>query len=124
MASDESNDAAASGGANADPDRPQGVFGNLPQTRPGARSPRRERAGEARVKRAAAKPKRAAPPPRATPAAEQQPASASQPQAGEQGSGIEDVAWAGVAAAAEAATIGVRLATRALEAMRDAVDRR
>jgi hypothetical protein len=40
------------------------------------------------------------------------------------GGGIEDVAWAGVAAAAEAATIGVRLATRALEAMRDAVDRR
>ena len=38
--------------------------------------------------------------------------------------GLEDVAWAGVAAAAEAATIGVRLATRALEAMRDAVDRR
>jgi hypothetical protein len=29
-----------------------------------------------------------------------------------------------VAAAAEAATIGVRLATRAIEAMRDAVDRR
>ena len=40
------------------------------------------------------------------------------------GGGVEDVAWAGVAAAAEAATIGVRLATRALEAMRDAVDRR
>ena len=54
------------------------------------------------------------------------PGTAEQPQAPErsEGRGIEDVAWAGVAAAAEAATIGVRLANRALEAMRDAVDRR
>ncbi|MGH2953913.1 MAG: hypothetical protein ACRDK9_07805, partial [Solirubrobacterales bacterium] len=40
------------------------------------------------------------------------------------GRGIEDVAWAGVAAAAEAATIGVRIANRALDALRDSVDRR
>jgi hypothetical protein len=39
----------------------------------------------------------------------------------QQGSGgLEDLAWAGIAAAAEAATIGVRLASRAMEAVRDA----
>jgi hypothetical protein len=38
--------------------------------------------------------------------------------------GVEDLAWAGVAVAAEAATLGVRLAGRAFEAMRDAVERR
>jgi hypothetical protein len=44
-------------------------------------------------------------------------------QAGQMG-GVEDLAWAGVAVAAEAATLGVRLAGRAFEAMRDAVERR
>ncbi|MQA73334.1 MAG: hypothetical protein GEU88_03095 [Solirubrobacterales bacterium] len=39
------------------------------------------------------------------------------------GAGLEDLAWAGVAAAAEAATIGVRLASRAMEALRGS-DRR
>jgi hypothetical protein len=33
--------------------------------------------------------------------------------------GIEDVAWAGVTVAAEAATLGVRLVSRALEAVRE-----
>jgi hypothetical protein len=37
-----------------------------------------------------------------------------------EGGGLEDLAWAGIAAAAEAATIGVRLASRAMEAVRDA----
>ena len=41
-----------------------------------------------------------------------------------EGGGLEDLAWAGIAAAAEAATLGVRLATRAMEAVRDAVERR
>ncbi len=125
-------------------DSPQGVFGNLPRTRPGARSPRRDatgaRAGERGAAAARAAPEQKAPP---TPEAQQaDPVSDatralrdSEPQrekAGpdapesdmHEGGGLEDVAWAGVAAAAEAATIGVRLATRALEAMRDAVDRR
>lgn len=119
-----------------------GVFGNLPHTRPGARSPRRERGGDGGPRRTqarrakpkarqtrAAKPK--AGPARAAPAAKgpkTEPRRAPAPQAQESsersGGGIEDVAWAGVAAAAEAATIGVRLATRALEAMRDATGRR
>jgi hypothetical protein len=93
-----------------------GVFGNLPRTRPGTRSARRD-SEEARKRRpsaqAAGRPERAGIAEPAPPAPEQEP-----------GGGIEDVAWAGVAAAAEAATIGVRLANRALEAMRDAVDRR
>jgi hypothetical protein len=38
--------------------------------------------------------------------------------------GLEDLAWAGIAVAAEAATLGVRLAGRAFEAARDAVERR
>ena len=40
-----------------------------------------------------------------------------------QGGGLEDIAWAGVAAAAEAATIGVRLASRAIEALRGSSER-
>jgi hypothetical protein len=104
-------------------DAPEGVFGNLPTTRPGARSPRREaetapgQPAEAQEPSAAEQP---APPPHEPPPAPE-PARQAEP---EEGGGIEEVAWAGVAAAAEAATIGVRLATRALEAVRDAVDRR
>ena len=37
--------------------------------------------------------------------------------------GIEDLAWAGVTVAAQAATAGVKLASRALEAVRKSVDR-
>jgi len=108
----------------------EGVFGNLPRARPGARSPRRAAdpsrgpAAPAQAGRAVSgEGRRAASPPPRRPApgdATGEPPGAGAPASG----GIEDVAWAGVAAAAEAATIGVRLATRALEAMRDAVDRR
>ena len=107
------------------------VFGNLPDSRPGSRSPRR-RSGKgggtakAKAKPAAkAKPKRAAkpkaaprpragpkPPPSAPPEREREPAGAAS------GGGLEDLAWAGVAAAAEAATLGVRLASRAIESLR------
>lgn len=105
-------------------DAPEGVFGNLPTTRPGARSPRRE--GEAAEGQPAEPPKPSAadepaPPPPHEPPPAPEPARQAEPT---EGGGIEEVAWAGVAAAAEAATIGVRLATRALEAVRDAVDRR
>jgi hypothetical protein len=126
MAPDEQGETAAAD-ADAPAEDAPGVFGNLPKTRPGARSPRRE-SGEARASAAAAKPpapKRTSaptPPPRAPTASAEKPAEAPTPH--QQSGGIEDVAWAGVAAAAEAATIGVRLANRALEAMRDAVDRR
>jgi hypothetical protein len=96
-----------------------GVFGNLPRTRPGTRSARRD-ADDARRRRSAAAPAREQPGAR-----EPADAEPSRPDPDpESAGGIEDVAWAGVAAAAEAATIGVRLANRALEAMRDAVDRR
>ncbi len=112
-----------------------GVFGNLPDSRPGTRSPRRDsgRAGKGASgdappattskrpraeDRAASQPvaeREVGPaPPRAEPsgraAIEEEPA--------KEGGGLEDIAWAGVAAAAEAATIGVRLASRAIEALR------
>ena len=112
MAPDEPTDAPESA------DAPESVFGNLPRSRPGARSPRRDAEGaKARAPRepAAAKARDEPPPP---------PPPRSEPAGEESGGGLEDVAWGGIAAAAEAATIGVRLATRALEAMRDAVDRR
>ena len=38
--------------------------------------------------------------------------------------GVEDLAWAGIAVAAEAATLGVRLLSRAVEAVRKPADRR
>jgi hypothetical protein len=108
-------------------EQPQGgVFGNLPHTRPGSRSPRR-RAGAAvgsepgpdPAARAEAK---ATPKPRADSAPE--PDEIPDASDDEQAGGIEDLAWAGVAAAAEAATLGVRLANRALGAMRDTIERR
>lgn len=37
--------------------------------------------------------------------------------------GVEDLAWVGVAIAAQAATVGVRFASRALEAARNSIDR-
>jgi len=40
------------------------------------------------------------------------------------GPGVEDLAWAGITVAAEAATLGVRLLSRALEAVRGPADRR
>jgi len=112
-------------------DSPGSVFGTLPDSRPGSRSPRRRSgkgggAAKAKAKPAAkAKPKRAAkpkaaprpraapkPPPSAPPEREREPAAAAR------GGGLEDLAWAGVAAAAEAATLGVRLASRAIESLR------
>ena len=105
----------------------RGVFGNLPDARPGPRSPRRDAARAGRKpdpERPSAKPKRAAPRERPAPKQPERPAAerpaepAAEPAAEEQGGGLEDIAWAGVAAAAEAATIGVRLASRAIEALR------
>jgi len=104
------------------------VFGNLPASRPGTRSPRRAPEGTADTSPAdeshpdppaGRKPPAKAdpPPPRA---AVPEPAD----EADEAPGGLEDLAWAGVAAAAEAATLGVRLATRAVEALRDAAPRR
>ena len=117
----------------------RGVFGNLPSERPGVRSPRR--AGEdgtegkrakpaaakatARGRSAGARPSQPRPQPpkpsEASPGA-QRPTpptagSAQEPEGSR--AGIEEVAWAGVTVAAEAATLGVRLVSRALEAVRE-----
>ena len=117
-----------------------GVFGNLPSTRPGSRSPRRRAdpaeseqpkgSGETEPKpapeapapsRAKAKPAAAA---RETPPAEPQPDPPAEPQSPAAGiHGVEDLAWAGVAVAAQTATAGVRFASRALEAARKSIDR-
>jgi hypothetical protein len=112
-------------------DRP-GVFGNLPRVRPAHRSPRR---GEGAAASTAARPTgerprvhpRPSPRPSTTSEAGPDPLEA-KPEGSrteqEQIGGLEDVAWAGIAVAAEAATLGVRLAGRAFEAARDAVERR
>ena len=124
---------------NAEPESPEtsssdrGVFGNLPSQRPGVRSPRRRSEGEAErgqpakagaaKKQAPRKPSPPPPPPR-EPAGRPEPStprpSAAPPeeQASPRGA-IQDVAWAGVTVAAEAATLGVRLFSRALEAVRE-----
>jgi hypothetical protein len=103
-----------------------GVFGNLPDARPGTRSPRRKTGGAKAKAKSATKPKAARqatpkkktpPVPKAKPAA---PPPRTEPKAPDpqQPGGLADVAWAGIAVAAEAATIGVRLASRAIEAVR------
>ena len=104
-----------------DNEAPQGgVFGKLPDSRPGTRSPQRDAGTKG-------KPSQQRTPKVAAPERDPQPATAPraqeprprQPEAqGEQGGGLDDLAWAGVAALAEAATLGVRLANRALGALR------
>lgn len=110
------------------------VFGNLPGRRPGVRSPRRRDAGApgARAKPAgrqpgsASRPKASVPrrgpdrPPADSPATEHE---APPARAGAEHGGVEDLAWAGIAVAAEAATLGVRLLSRAVEAVRKPSDR-
>ena len=116
-----------------------GIFGNLPSSRPGTRSPRRSKGDAAPEQRAKAKPPEERkgkatsaasapgpeqPPPRPR-AGDPRPSDRREPEppADDGQTGIEDLAWAGVAAAAEAATLGVRLATRALETVRRAAER-
>ena len=121
-----------------------GLFGKLPRSRPGTRSPRRagSAAGEAEPKpvtrkRAPARPRPAAarpkpkPPPKREPVAaakrpEPAPKAKSEPERADlpqDGAGLEELAWAGIAVTAEAATLGVRLVTRALDAARRATER-
>src|SRR5688572_15792333 len=124
--------------APGDDDGPEGVFGNLPSTRPGSRSPRRDTengksaAGKApkapkpvqakakpkpRPKPGAAKPKPASPKaPEREPAPPEPLEDPLAPQPSIQG--VEDLAWAGVAVVAQAATAGIRFTSRALEAAR------
>lgn len=120
-----------------------GLFGKLPRSRPGTRSPRRAAGAEppsAAVDRAAGTRREAAPEavrPAATPSAEApgpEPSPRPRPAADEPsgpaaaseegGAGLEDLAWAGIAVTAEAATLGVRLFSRAIDAARKATERR
>ena len=129
--SDDGGEAAPAGA-----DSPEGVFGNLPSSRPGSRSPRRKGAGageEAAPEPVAAEPE---PAPQPEPASVQEPAAAEpeaeppppeaadDPLAPRPGiHGVEDLAWAGVAVAAQAATAGIRFTSKALEAARKSIDR-
>jgi hypothetical protein len=122
----------------------RGVFGNLPSARPGVRSPRRDSKAESGPKPAQSKDARGKPsaragasaprpsaprraqkpaPPPPPPASSTEPPRAPSPAESapsESGrGGVEEVAWAGITVAAEAATLGVRLFSRALEAVRE-----
>ena len=116
------------------PEQPDGVFGNLPASRPGSRSPRRDRNGaEAQGRPPSPPPEKRPPPPPPPPAPEaplpeppmgtEREAPVSAAGGDQQISSIEDLAWAGIAVAAEAATVGVRFASRALDAARKSIDR-
>jgi predicted flap endonuclease-1-like 5' DNA nuclease len=125
----------------------EGLFSQLPRTRPGVRSPRRasttqdeapSRSGRTARKPAAMRAEKAAaaaaeapePAPKATPSTPPprqdpppQPASEQPRATGVGPAGLEDLAWAGIAVTAEAATLGVRLVGRAFDAARRAADR-
>ena len=131
-------------------DAEPGVFGNLPGTRPGVRSPRRDagkpaagereptpsraaggtdskpRAKPERRRAPAARPHR--PPEAATAAGTGDEAPARGEGVGDEaparGRGVEELAWAGITVAAEAATLGVRLLGRAVDTVRRPTDRR
>jgi hypothetical protein len=102
-----------------------GVFGNLPSERPGVRSPRRGEGEGAKARAKAAGPNHAkakptAPKPPLRPAdPPPRPPEAEEPESGSGRGSVEEVAWAGITVAAEAATLGVRLFSRALEAVRE-----
>ncbi len=115
----------------SDADNPEGVFGNLPSTRPGSRSPRRRDtgpAGEASPEPIAAEPEPEpvpAEPPPAEAEPEPEPPTPGRDPLDPQPSiqGVEDLAWAGVAVVAQAATAGIRFTSRALESARKSIDR-
>jgi hypothetical protein len=116
------------GAGSGDEREAAGVFGSLPRTRPGRRSPRRAPAAAAAP--VTEEPTEPPSPPREAeaaervlePSAEQETDRDEAPSPAGQG-GLEDLAWAGIAIAAEAATLGLRLANRALEAMRGDAER-
>lgn len=107
-----------------DAEPPAGVFGNLPASRPGTRSPRRDGAEKAVSEQPKPEPAAARPEPPPAPAPPPpKPAGGNRPAQPAERGGVEDLAWAGVAVAAQAATVGVRVASRALEAVRKSIDR-
>jgi hypothetical protein len=102
-----------------------GVFGSLPRSRPGTRSPLRDPDEATRRSATPDGPETSEEIPRAeaepqAPSSEDEWDQEASAQDREDSGGLEDLAWAGIAAAAEAATIGVRLASRAMEAVKDA----
>jgi hypothetical protein len=103
-----------------------GVFGNLPRSRPGTRSPLRDPdettpRSETPDEPDASEETLRVEAERQAPSSEQEQwDEESAPEDRQDSGGLEDLAWAGIAAAAEAATIGVRLASRAMEAVKDA----
>jgi len=103
-----------------------GLFGQLPRSRPGSRSPRRAAATESPApiaeEPAAAEPARPEPEPPPPAPADESPAAGARSDEG--GAGLEELAWAGIAVTAEAATLGVRLFSRAIDAARKATERR
>lgn len=120
------------------PDNPEGVFGNLPSSRPGSRSPRRRDTGAddaaqpepVEAEPAPAREEQRAPdaggpePQRVAEPEPQPPEPPRDPLSPEPGiKGVEDLAWAGVAAVAQAATAGIRFTSKALEAARKSIDR-
>jgi hypothetical protein len=137
-------EAAADGGE-------KDLFSKLPRTRPGVRSPRRagsKQAANSTRNATAAQPAAlraaaaadeareatAAFDPLEPPAAAAEEAPETEPAAAEADAerdehrslspaGLEDLAWAGVAVTAEAATLGVRLLGRAVEAAKRATER-
>ncbi len=128
----------------AEPEKGQegSLFGKLPSARPGVRSPRRRAEGtkaasaspgvrrtDAPGRSSASSPPTQPPDPAERPASPPpptQPAAAEEPEASgrRDAPGVEDLAWAGVTVAAEAATLGVRILSRAIEAVRKPADHR
>ena len=121
-------------GGPAEGARGEGVFGKLPSERPSVRSPRRaasqppQEPGTGRFGVSASRskpepqPRRSVPqgPPRRIPSRPPPtaPTESELPEGEREGGGVEDLAWAGITVAAEAATLGVRLLSRAVEAVR------
>lgn len=118
--------------AQPEPGQEGSLFGRLPSARPGVRSPRRRAAGEKGRSGPSEAPESASKAPESAserssgPSPPTQPEAAREPEAPEprDAPGVEDIAWAGVTVAAEAATLGVRLISRAIEAVRKPADPR
>ncbi|HEX2389417.1 MAG TPA: hypothetical protein VHI96_09900 [Solirubrobacterales bacterium] len=107
------------------PPRQAGVLGNLPKKRPAVRSPRRTEAQAPPGKSREKPPARAAAPPK--PEAQSAPQGGSKPVEEAEHSNaadLEGLARGGIAIAAGAASLGLRIAGRTAAALRDAVERR
>jgi hypothetical protein len=98
-----------------------GQVGEAPRTAAGPRDPE---AASSRVRPPDTTGHSSAAPPPTQPGPTAPAGSGGEPETPDEGPGVEDLAWAGITVAAEAATLGVRLLSRALEAVRGPADRR